>query len=308
MAGEPTSSPPSATDGDTDATLATLNRIAARIRADLAARAAAEARLQPHTRSLSPQSKPPSAAQSTASDNPDNLARLAHEMRTQLGAIATMSEIMRDQHFGPIGDPRYADYAASIHDSARHLLALVDSMLNPSALTGGAPPLTFVDLDLNQLAHATVTGIAPLAAASGHVLATTLVSRLPLVVADAGTLRQILLNLLTNAMKFTPRGGNINVSTNRTSDGGVLLTVADTGRGMTDAELASAISSAPAPTAPHSTPGPSEDTGSRAGLGLGLPLSHTLAAANGARLVIDSIADRGTRVSIAFPAGRIVPV
>ena len=146
---------------------------------------------------------PDNGASSTAPEplSPDLVARLAHELKTPLSAIAAASEIMRDERFGPIGDARYRGYASDIHNSARHALELVSRMLARRTPGADEPELAFVEIDLAKLIADVVSALRPLAEPAHQSLAATLPPRLPHVIADATSLRQILINLLTNATR-----------------------------------------------------------------------------------------------------------
>lgn len=240
--------------------------------------------------------EPPAPA--AAALPPDLVARLAHELKTPLGAIAAASEIMRDERFGPIGDARYRGYAADIHNSARHALDLIGRMLAERTQQTTEPTLAFVEIDIHALVADVLSGLRPLAEASRLTLAGTLAPRLPHVIADATSLRQILINLLSNALKFTPAGGVIEVTTRQTQGGTLEVEVRDDGEGMADTELARAQGASDAPAAPRAG----------RGLGIGLPLARALAVANGATLTIASGLGAGTTATLAFPASRVVPV
>lgn len=243
---------------------------------------------------------PDNGASSTAPEplSPDLVARLAHELKTPLSAIAAASEIMRDERFGPIGDARYRGYASDIHNSARHALELVSRMLARRTPGADEPELAFVEIDLAKLIADVVSALRPLAEPAHQSLAATLPPRLPHVIADATSLRQILINLLTNALKFTPAGGAIEVTTRHTPASALEIEVRDQGGGMAAPELAHARGESDAPTEPHP----------HRGLGIGLPLARALATANGATLTIASRIGEGTTATLAFPASRVVPI
>jgi len=246
------------------------------------------------------------ASGSTPEDQPApppetyDFAKLAHELKTPLSAIVAAAEIMRDERLGAIGHDRYREYAADIHDSARHALAVINRMLQGQVSFERAE-LEFAEIDLNAQAERAVSALRPLADEAGLTLQLSLGDRLPLVIADAVSVRQMLLNLLTNALKFTGAGGRIAVATRYEVDGPVALFVADDGPGMSRAEIDRALSAGDG-AIPQTTPIPA------AGLGIGLPLVRVLAAANGATLAIESEAGRGTRVTITFARDRVVPV
>lgn len=226
--------------------------------------------------------------------DPHSIARLAHELKTPLSAIAAAAEIMRDERLGPIGSERYRGYAADIHSSARHALGVINRMLEVARSEGAQAKLSFAEIDLNGLVESVLSGMQPLAAEAGLSLVGRPAARLPHVVADETSLRQILLNLLTNAIKYTGASGEVAVSTGYRVDGPVTLEVRDNGPGMNlDAGAAEAASGS-------SLAGP--------GLGLGLPLVKALAAENGAVVEIETAAGRGTAVRLVFAKARTVPV
>ena len=233
------------------------------------------------------------------------LAKLAHELKTPLSAIVAAAEIMRDERLGPMGNRRYLGYSGDIHESASHALDVINRMLGgangkDSSEDGGEKdhdPSRFKPVDLNSLCEKTVSVVQPLAAARGLTLALNLEDHLPSVLADPTAVRQILLNLVTNALKFTPRNGDVRVVTGYLDNGAVFLVVRDTGAGM-DAQALANIMEAGAEHAYRRRPG--------GGYGMGFPLVRALVEANNAELEIDSAPGRGTVVLIAFPRDRIV--
>lgn len=226
--------------------------------------------------------------------------RLAHELKTPISAIVSAAEIMKDERFGPIGDQRYLRYARDIHESARHALAVVERMLGQRQLQRESLELSFTNLDLNQVATSILSSMDLMARDAGLELQRLLAPRLPLVVADATSVRQIVLNLVTNALKFTPRGGRVSLSTAAEPNGPLTLTVSDTGRGMSEEDIAQVMEDAyeDAPQVPR--PG--------GGFGIGLPLARALAAANGATISIAANEAGGTSFTLSFPVSRQVPV
>jgi len=228
-------------------------------------------------------------------------ARLAHELKTPVSAIAAAAEIMQDERFGPLGNPRYAGYVRDIRGSAQHVLGVIDRMLAESRMEPQTLQQDFAvtEIDTGQVLAATASQLTPLAERAGITLALELAPRLPHVIADATSLRQIVLNLVTNALKFTDRGGLITVAARLGGDGLLSITVSDTGSGMSVAEIERRLA-----------PGGSGPRGAAKGegLGLGLPLVQALAAANGAELSILSTPGQGTCASVVFEKGRVVPV
>lgn len=220
---------------------------------------------------------------------PDELSNLAHELKTPLTAIAAAAEIMRDEQLGAMGNPKYLNYASDIHDSARHALDVISSMLTADNTTTGDG--TGLDaIDLNDLAVRTVSTLQPLATQRSLSLDLDGEPGLSRVRANTTAIRQILMNLLTNALKFTPRGGDVRVVTGYLDDGAVFFAVRDTGDGMTTVEIENAFDDT-GPT-PQLRPG--------GGRGIGLKLVRKLAAENGANFEIDSAPGKGTVVLISF--------
>ncbi|HEY1707515.1 MAG TPA: HAMP domain-containing sensor histidine kinase [Rhizomicrobium sp.] len=228
----------------------------------------------------------------------DFVANLSHEMRNPLNAILGFSEIMQQRRFGPLGNHRYEGYIDDIHMSAAHLLALVNDLLDLGRLSSGQFKIAFESVSLAAIAGECGRMLNLQAAEMGVALEIDVPSRLPPVVADARAMRQLLLNVMSNAVKFTPEGGAVQVTGAATRDGGVVLRVADTGIGMTEDELARAMK-------PY---GQIEGDlqRRRKGAGLGLPLAKALADANKCSFRITSVPQGGTQVEIAFSSARVL--
>jgi two-component system, cell cycle sensor histidine kinase PleC len=222
-------------------------------------------------------------------------AWLGHELRTPLGAIIACAEILKNEHFGPCPNARYREYAQAIFDGAHHALGVVDAILRGNLAGSGVPQLFFVDLDPMEVVESCLAVARPLADRAGLGLEAIFDARLPRIVADELSLRQMLLNLISNAIKFARRGDQIRVAVAYERDGPLTVSVVDTGPGI-------ACEGADAQVSLHAA------AMGGAGLGLGLPLTKALADANGAELAIASEAGMGTRVTISFGKDRIVPV
>ena len=237
-------------------------------------------------------------AERTSLAKSDFLAKVSHEIRTPLNAIIGFSELMMEQRFGPVGNERYRDYLKDIHTSGEHLISLLNDLLDLSKIEAGKLDLTFARVDLNDVIQQSVALMQPQANRERIIIRTSLSLSLPPVVADARSVRQIVLNLLSNSIKFTSAGGQVIVSTALTEAGEAALRVRDTGVGMSQKDIATALE-------PFRQFPTSMRWGS-SGTGLGLPLTKALAEANRARFHIKSTVNAGTLVEIVFPATRVL--
>ena len=220
------------------------------------------------------------------------LAKTSHEIRTPLNAIIGFSEVMMNERFGPVGNERYRQYLRDIHASGGHLISLVNDLLDLSKIESGKLNLTFVNVNLNELVRQCVA-ILQQQANHERVIIRTSLATLPPIVADARSVRQIALNLLSNSIKFTGAGGQVIVSTALTDNDDVVLRVRNTGAGMSEKELEIAFE-----------PFRQIPTSSR-GSGLGLPICKALAEANHARFSITSQVASGTLAEVVFPATKL---
>jgi len=224
------------------------------------------------------------------------LANMSHELRTPLNAIIGFSEIIEKQFFGPAGSPRYVEYARDIAASGRHLVSLIGDVLDMSKIEAGRLDLEETEIDPVELIDGTAALVRGEAAARGVriVQEITGIAGISLK-ADARAMRQVLLNLFSNAIKFTPQGGRMEVRAQRAPDG-VVIEVADTGVGIPPADL------------PHVTEPFRQAPGSAAqygGTGLGLSITKRLIEMHQGRLDIQSALGKGTTVRVWLPAGRI---
>jgi PAS domain S-box-containing protein len=232
-------------------------------------------------------------AERASSAKSDFLAKISHEIRTPLNAIIGFSEVMMEERFGPVGNERYKQYLKDIHTSGEHLISLLNDLLDLSKIEAGKLDLNFAALDLNELTQQCVALMQPQANRGRIIIRTALSSALPTVLADARSVRQIALNLLSNSIKFTGAGGQVIVSTALNDSGEVVLRVRDTGAGMSEKEIAIALE-------PFRQLATSVRFGS-GGTGLGLPLTKALAEANRATFSIKSTVNAGTLIEVAFP-------
>ena len=219
------------------------------------------------------------------------LAHVSHEIRTPLHAILGFAEVMMEERFGPVGNDRYRDYLKDIHASGRHVISLADDLLDISKIESGKLELAFAPVDVNNLIRECVSLMQPQAARERIIMRVSLFDRLPRVMVDERSLRQIMLNLMSNAVKFNEPGGQVIVSTAIDAAGQAVIRVRDTGVGMNESEVGVALE-------PF---GQIAGRGHKGGVGLGLPLTKALIEANKAEFSIKSRRDHGTLVEICFP-------
>ncbi|KGF67834.1 hypothetical protein LL06_19855 [Hoeflea sp. BAL378] len=238
------------------------------------------------------------AAETANSHKSDFLARVSHEIRTPLNAIIGFSEMMVEERFGPIGSPRYLEYAHDIGNSGKHVLDIVNDLLDISKIEAGQEQMEFVAVSLNEHLAESVSLLQPMANSQRVIIRTSLSVSVPEVVADRRSIKQIALNLLSNAIRFTPSGGQIVVSTSYEPSGNVVIRIRDTGIGMNRKELEQAMK-------PFGQVGPGPRQRGE-GTGLGLPLTKAMVEANRAQFDIVSTPSEGTLVSISFPPQRVL--
>ena len=236
------------------------------------------------------------AAERASAQKSDVLAKISHEIRTPLNAIIGFTEVMSEERFGPIGNERYKEYLTDIHQSGAYLISLVNDLLDLAKIEAGKMDLNFTSVSLNEVATTGVALLQPEAARQRVVLRTGLQPKLPPVVADERSIRQIVINVLSNAVKFTDAGGQVIISTALGDRGEVILRVRDTGIGMTEKELAQAMEPFRQVAA----------TRRGSGTGLGLPITRALVEANKGALAITSVKNEGTLVEITFPPQRVL--
>jgi cell cycle sensor histidine kinase DivJ len=219
------------------------------------------------------------------------LATMTHELRTPLNAILGYSEVMRDALLGDI-PPRYADYAKSIHEAGTHLLSLINDVLDMARLEAGRHPLQLSATDLDVIAREALTYVAPSVLTANIALGIDSPGPL-LITADRRAIRQVLINLLANAVKFTPAGGAVTIVLARI-EGGVTVEVIDTGIGIAPDRLARLGR----PFEQAHDQGPDV---AHTGSGLGLAISRALVEQHGGSLTVSSTQGVGTRVRVVLP-------
>ncbi|HJW42575.1 MAG TPA: ATP-binding protein [Rhizomicrobium sp.] len=227
------------------------------------------------------------------------LANMSHELRTPLNAIIGFSDILKKQLFGAIGNDRYIEYVADINNSGHHLLAIINDILDLAKAEAGKLTLQEDDIDLVRCLDDAVRMCRGRAAAGGVELILRNADDEFYACVDERIIRQIVLNLLTNAIKFTGEGGRVVLSVAIESDRGIMIRVADTGIGISPADIARVIR-------------PFEQvenvlSRTHGGTGLGLPLTAKLTELHGGWLEIESQVARGTTVTVTLPAARLRP-
>ncbi len=223
------------------------------------------------------------------------LANMSHELRTPLNAIIGFSEAMRSQIFGPLGEPKYDEFARDIHASGQHLLEIIGDVLDMSKIEAGKVELREDWFDLHRTALSTLRLISTRGMGAEHSVDVKTDAGVALF-ADETLVKQILLNLLSNACKFTPQDGRISVRIRRLQDGRLILAVRDTGVGIEKANIPKILD-----------PFVQVDNAfsrSHSGIGLGLPLARAHTELHGARFRLLSRLGHGTVAIVEFPANR----
>ena len=224
------------------------------------------------------------------------LAHMSHELRTPLNAIIGFSAVMKDQLLGPVGSQRYLEYAADIHGSGEHLLAVINDVLDTAKIEAGQFVLNETACKVSDLIVSTVRMVANEAKTRNLALVIEAGDAITLW-ADERAVRQMLLNLLSNAIKFTGSGGHITVRSARDESGRLRLTVADSGIGIAAADLDQVL-----------RPFGQAKDGiklNNSGTGLGLSLTKNLIEIHDGELQIDSTPGVGTDITLVFPASRV---
>jgi signal transduction histidine kinase len=228
----------------------------------------------------------------------DFLANMSHELRTPLNAIIGFSQIMTEQMFGPIGSPRYREYAGDILNSSQHLLQIINDILDMAKVEAGRVELHEAPVDVMKLADSCIRLVRERAQDAGVALRTEIAPGLPDLLGDERLIKQILLNLLSNAVKFTPRGGRVTVAGRVEPDAGWTLSVIDTGIGIAPADI-------PRVMQPFGQVDGSYAR-SHGGTGLGLSIVRALAELHGGAFRLESTPGQGTTATISFGAQRVI--
>lgn len=226
------------------------------------------------------------------------LANMSHELRTPLNAIIGFAEVIHNQFKGPVGNPQYIEFARSIHESGRHLVGIINDILDLSKVEAGKVQLEDEATTIAALVDQVAVLMHHSISHAGLTLDVAIEQGLPEVLVDVRKFDQVLLNLISNAVKFTPSGGRIRIESRRNPDGGIVIRVTDTGIGIAADELAEVLK-------PFVQ---SRDAERRRvqGTGLGLPLADQLVRLHGGTMSLASTRGEGTTVTIQLPAVRVL--
>jgi signal transduction histidine kinase len=237
-------------------------------------------------------------AETASQAKTDFLANMSHELRTPLTAILGFSDTIKSQLFGPISPAKYSDYIDQIHASGGHLLAIVNDVLDMSRIAAGEARLDETDVDLRAAASECLLMLQLRADKKRLQIRMDLDPALPHVRADRRMVKQMLLNLLSNAVTYTPDGGRVTVTAGATATRQVAITVRDTGIGIAEPDLERIMEPFQIVENPQSR--------SYQGIGLGLPLARSLIQLHGGSLTLRSEIGVGTTATLTFPATRTV--
>jgi cell cycle sensor histidine kinase DivJ len=220
------------------------------------------------------------------------LANMSHELRTPLNAIIGFSEVMTHEMFGPVGSPRYLEYAKLINESGGHLLELINGILDMSKIEAGKFALSEEMFDLAEVAEQSLRFVKMQADRKGVALKMGIAPAASAIFADKRAVKQMIVNLVTNGVKFTPRGGEVRVAAVREASG-IAITVTDTGVGISEADVKRLGQPFEQVDGAH--------TRTQEGTGLGLALVKAFTALHGGEAVLDSKLGEGTTVRVTLP-------
>ncbi len=221
------------------------------------------------------------------------IANMSHELRTPLNAIIGFSKLLAEQGERPLSQPEISEYAGLIHDAAGHLLSVINNILDISKIHSGKCALENCDVNLGEILSASVSSFRLMAEAAGVTINLEVDPALPGVRGDAVKLRQVFTNLISNALKFTRKGGTVAVRATPSADGNAVIEVSDTGVGMSEEEISVAL-----------TPFGQVDSSHarwREGTGLGLPIARALVQLHGGDFLVHSRKGHGTKVTVVLP-------
>ena len=228
------------------------------------------------------------------------LANMSHELRTPLNAIIGFSEMMQNEVFGPVGSAKYVEYMGDIHSSARHLLEIINEVLDMSKIEAGRVDLDEQAVDMEEAIESVMRMMASRAFSGGIVMNSQIEKNLPPLHADPRLFRQVLINLVSTAVKFSRRGGSIDISAELNKDGDMMIKVKDTGIGIPKNKIKRALE--PFGQIYDSAHAAKENQGT----GLGLPLAKAMVELHGGALHLESDSGKGATVTLTFPPRRVL--
>lgn len=221
------------------------------------------------------------------------VSNMSHELRTPLNTVLGFSKILREHGDRRVSDADIVQYAGLINDSANRLLTVINDILDISKIHSGTYRLDAYEVEIADIVLDCIETFRPQATEAGVVITPRIAFSLPLVKGDEKKLAQIFANLMSNAVKFTPRGGSISVEVLEQGSGGVMISIRDTGIGMTEEQIRIALE-------PFGQVDGAK-TRWREGAGLGLTIAKSLTELHGGELLITSVKDKGTDVTVTLP-------
>ena len=228
----------------------------------------------------------------------DFLLTMSHELRTPLNAIIGFSEVMKQQLRGPLGDERYVDYASDIYESARHLLAVINNILDISRIEAGRLELDEQAVVIGDEIEKALRFVEDEARDADIRLVRDIDDDLPLLLGDPHKIQQIVINLASNAVRYMQDSGRVTVSARQNAEGGIILAVADDGQGMPPEDVERVVSPFVRLTNPM--------VRQHDGTGLGLPLVKALVELHGGQFSLSSDVGKGTTCTAVFPKSRVI--
>ena len=222
------------------------------------------------------------------------IANMSHELRTPLNTVIGFAKLITEYERRRLSGGQVVEYADLIHDAATHLLAVINDILDISKMQSGKYTLDAREVRLQDLLQSSLTAFSQNATDLGVSIESRFDPSVPTVRGDPSKLRQVFNNLISNSVKFTPPGGSVHISASALPDGGAMVSIRDTGVGMTKEEIAIALTPFAQVDASHSR--------WREGAGLGLPIAKALVQLHGGRLEVRSAKSLGTEVAVTLPS------